>query len=196
MNNYIWVPDKEHEWLLADIIEDRGETINVSLNRSKNPGFNGLQVVKEDEGQEGKDIITNSTLKREGLCEFDDSHLVDLDDLCDMKNLHEGPLINILRRRFFQNQIYTYAGDILISVNPYKLIPELYEDPLKHYALNDITNTTRVPHVYAIANSALKNLTSQSFSKFVNQSVIISGESGAGMSFYRNVLLYLLNIFV
>lgn len=45
----------------------------------------------------------------------------------------------------------TYIGSILISVNPYKRIENLYsDDTLKKYSNKDIGDEP--PHVYAIAN--------------------------------------------
>ena len=180
MSQVIWVPDKDYEWILANIIEDKGLTLKVSINKSDNISlrFNDSTILKKNDT-----TPITAVMKRDQLCEFDQSHLLDLNDLCDMKNLHQGPLLHILRRRWLQDLIYTYAGDILISINPYKVISALYENPLSYYDPKEDSHTKQPPHVYAIANSALKKLSStQSDNIFQNQSVIISGESGAGKS--------------
>jgi myosin heavy subunit len=39
-----------------------------------------------------------------------------------MNNMHEGPLLALLDRRYAKDKIYTFTGDILISINPYKMI--------------------------------------------------------------------------
>ena len=44
-----------------------------------------------------------------------------------MQNLHEAPLLFLLQRRLKEGRIYTWAGDVLISLNPYAFIPELYQ---------------------------------------------------------------------
>jgi myosin heavy subunit len=58
------------------------------------------------------------------------THSLYLDDAARLNNLHEAALLNLLRTRFENDDIYTYTGDVLISVNPYKDVPLLYRMPL------------------------------------------------------------------
>ena len=44
------------------------------------------------------------------------SHATDHDDVGTMDDLHEAPLLELLRRRFDASRIYTWSGDVLISV--------------------------------------------------------------------------------
>jgi myosin-5 len=60
---------------------------------------------------------------------FDPSHLINMDDIANMNNMHEGPLLDVLKRRFAEDNIYTYTGDVLISINPYRNISNLYDMP-------------------------------------------------------------------
>ena len=53
------------------------------------------------------------------ICEVDETHEANLDNVTDMNNLHEAPLLYLLRRRLEQRTIYTWAGSVLVSVNPY-----------------------------------------------------------------------------
>ena len=48
----------------------------------------------------------------------DATHLEDLPDAARMNDLHEAPLLALLERRYNVGSIYTYTGDILISINP------------------------------------------------------------------------------
>ena len=43
-----------------------------------------------------------------------------VEDLASLPELDEGILLEELRTRYKQNNIYTYVGDILVSVNPFK----------------------------------------------------------------------------
>ena len=45
--------------------------------------------------------------------------LLPQDDIAKMNSLHEAPLLDLLRRRYWHKDIYTFTGDILISLNPY-----------------------------------------------------------------------------
>ncbi|RYG48069.1 hypothetical protein EON67_07945 [archaeon] len=53
----------------------------------------------------------------------DTSHLQDSSDIAAMNNMHEAPLLALLQRRYAADAIYTFTGDILISINPYKHLP-------------------------------------------------------------------------
>jgi hypothetical protein len=73
------------------------------------------------------------------------------------------------------------AGDILISINPYKRIEGLYTipDPLPDYKEH------RVPHVFAVAERAYRMMLEEGNPSKKNQSLIVSGESGAGKTEVR-----------
>lgn len=68
----------------------------------------------------------------------------------------------------------TYIGHVLISVNPFRMLPIYTDEVLRSYRGKN--RLEMPPHVYAIAESMYYNLTSYK----ENQCVIISGESGAG----------------
>eukprot|EP01102_Stenamoeba_stenopodia_P010428 TRINITY_DN313_c0_g3_i2.p1 TRINITY_DN313_c0_g3~~TRINITY_DN313_c0_g3_i2.p1 ORF type:complete len:1264 (+),score=385.55 TRINITY_DN313_c0_g3_i2:434-4225(+) len=83
-------------------------------------------------------------------------------------------ILENLRERFMHDIIYTNIGDVLISVNPFKWI-DIYTSEI----VQDYVGKARIempPHIYAIAESAYRNMLMEK----ENQCVIISGESGAG----------------
>lgn len=41
------------------------------------------------------------------------------DDLATLETLTEDAIVEQLQKRYNQNQIYTYIGDILVAVNPF-----------------------------------------------------------------------------
>ena len=77
--------------------------------------------------------------------------------------------------RFARDEIYTFVGSVLLAVNPYKLINGLYgEAPMKSY--EPLPSMEMVPHIYAVVERAYRKACHGRGS----QSLIISGESGAG----------------
>jgi len=98
----------------------------------------------------------------------------DIDDLCAMQMVSQDKIMNLLKERFYKNKIYTYSGDILISVNPYKQLPmynpkfaQLYQNRSK-VELN--------PHIYAVADSAYSKIMKAAG----DQCIVITGKSGSG----------------
>lgn len=95
-----------------------------------------------------------------------------VDDMTQLEDLHEASLLWNLRLRYDTGQIYTFAGSILIAVNPYKMIPDSYGIQMaKKYAGKSLG--TMPPHLFAIAASAHASLPTP-------QAIVISGESGSG----------------
>ena len=87
-----------------------------------------------------------------------------------------APLIlHNLRKRFESSKIYSNIGNILVSVNPYVRLPLYGEDTIRKYK-NRRQGEIMPPHVYDIAHDSFYRMTS--FQKL--QSIVISGESGAG----------------
>jgi len=88
--------------------------------------------------------------------------------------LHEGAIQNNVEVRYGKKQIYTYVGTILVSINPYEDIPNLYtEETIKQFLLK---GANAPPHLYAVSD----NVYNQMLSTGKDQSMLISGESGAG----------------
>ncbi|KAM8917438.1 myosin VIb isoform 1-T1 [Spinachia spinachia] len=98
-----------------------------------------------------------------------------MEDNCSLMYLNEATLLNNVRLRYNKDHIYTYVANILIAVNPYYDIHKLYGlDAIKSYRGKSLG--TLPPHVYAIADKAYRDMKVLKMS----QSIIVSGESGAG----------------
>ncbi|XP_055807191.1 myosin-2-like isoform X2 [Solanum dulcamara] len=95
-----------------------------------------------------------------------------VDDLIQLCYLNEPSVIHNLQYRYAQDRIYTKAGPVLIAVNPFKEI-QLYGNKLVTAYRKKLLDS---PHVYSITETAY----SQMMEDEINQSIIISGESGSG----------------
>ncbi|KAM4888057.1 unconventional myosin-IXb isoform 2-T2 [Thomomys bottae] len=113
----------------------------------------------------------------------------DFDDLCDLPELTEGALLETLRRRFLQHKIYTYAGSILLAVNPFRFLPIYNPKYVKMYENQQLGKLE--PHVFALADVAYHAM----LRKRVNQCIVISGESGSGKTQSTNFLIHCLTAF-
>uniref|UniRef100_A0A1A8U1B3 Myosin IXB n=1 Tax=Nothobranchius furzeri TaxID=105023 RepID=A0A1A8U1B3_NOTFU len=132
----------------------------------------------------GADSLTIEPLKQKGktflaqvnqVFPAEDDVNKHVEDNCSLMYLNEATLLNNVRVRYSKDRIYTYVANILIAVNPYYDIPKLYStDTIERYRGRSLG--TLPPHVYAIADKAYRDMKVLKMS----QSIIVSGESGAG----------------
>ena len=96
-------------------------------------------------------------------------------DVAQLLSLSEEAVMQNTMVRFSRDEIYSWVGSLLLAVNPYKQIGRLYgEEPMRAFEGKPLLNAR--PHVYAIAEEACRKARRGGGS----QSLIISGESGAG----------------
>ncbi|KAI3778635.1 hypothetical protein L2E82_08016 [Cichorium intybus] len=95
-----------------------------------------------------------------------------VDDLMQLSYLSEPSVLYNLQYRYDRDMIYSKAGAVLVAINPFKNIPLYGKDYVEGYKRKKIGR----PHVYAIADIAIREMIRDE----VNQSIVISGESGAG----------------
>jgi len=79
-------------------------------------------------------------------------------DLVHLSEVNNASILHSLRERFYKDRIYTSIGSILVAINPFKWIKNLYhEDLMVKYASNQYTLGSD-PHVFAIAHKALEGI--------------------------------------
>uniref|UniRef100_A0A663MN73 Myosin motor domain-containing protein n=1 Tax=Athene cunicularia TaxID=194338 RepID=A0A663MN73_ATHCN len=153
----VWIPDSVEVWRVAEI------------TRSYKEGDAILHLRLED----GSALAYPIEFQLPPLCNPD--CLSGADDLVALSYLHEPAVLHSLRRRFLEaNAIYTYCGIVLVAINPYKPLPIYEEEVIYAYSGREMGDMD--PHIFALAEEAYKQMVR--FGK--NQSLIISGESGAG----------------
>lgn len=106
-----------------------------------------------------------------------------VEDLTKLVHLHEPSILQVLRHRFFHGLIYTSTGSILVALNPFRRL-DLYSESIKekYYKLGGDKEAAKqlAPHVYTVADKAFRTMLSVMRDNKVNQTILVSGESGAG----------------
>ncbi|XP_071944753.1 unconventional myosin-XIX-like [Antedon mediterranea] len=100
---------------------------------------------------------------------------INTDDLVLLNPLSEPAVLNCLRERYLAGRYHTQTGNTLVTLNPFKATGHFDVHMIHRYHSDQKAHP---PHVFGIAETALCNLTRR-LDK-INQSIIVSGESGSG----------------
>ncbi|CAE7667888.1 XI-K [Symbiodinium pilosum] len=129
----------------------------------------------------------------------DPNCLKGVEDLLSLGDFNEGALLHNVRQRYFDDLIYTGIGSAaLTAVNPFQNLPGLYSEAKQKFyrdrsaaagASGDESELP--PHLFSVAAAAYTTMLSDAR----NQSIIISGESGAGKTeATKRILTYFANL--
>ncbi|XP_008403001.1 unconventional myosin-Va isoform X5 [Poecilia reticulata] len=156
----VWIPDAEEVWKSAELTKDY-----------KNDDAS-LQLMLED----GTTIDHKLDPKTKNLPYLRNPDiLVGENDLTALSYLHEPAVLHNLKVRFIDSKlIYTYCGIVLVAINPYETLPIYGTDIINAYSGQNMGDMD--PHIFAVAEEAYKQMARDER----NQSIIVSGESGAG----------------
>ncbi|XP_077557272.1 unconventional myosin-Id-like [Haemaphysalis longicornis] len=102
---------------------------------------------------------------------FDD---VGIGDFVLLEKITTDALLDNLKVRFNGGRVYTYIGEVCVSVNPYRTLNIYGPEQVADYRGREIFE--RPPHVFAIADAAYKEMKRKSR----DTCIVISGESGSG----------------
>ncbi|XP_041046932.1 unconventional myosin-Vb isoform X2 [Carcharodon carcharias] len=156
----VWIPDPEDVWRSAEVTKDYKEDDAI------------LHLKLEDEMP--LEYPINSKAEQLPFLRNPDI-LVGENDLTALSYLHEPAVLHNLKVRFLEsNAIYTYCGIVLVAINPYEQLPIYGEDVIQAYSGQNMGDMD--PHIFAVAEEAYKQMARDE----KNQSIIVSGESGAG----------------
>ncbi|XP_069604510.1 myosin-1B [Ranitomeya imitator] len=97
-----------------------------------------------------------------------------IEDMAMMTHLNEASVLYNLKERYAAWMIYTYSGLFCVTVNPYKWLP-VY-DPKVVAGYRGKKRMEAPPHIFSISDNAYQFMLTDR----ENQSVLITGESGAG----------------
>jgi myosin-5 len=106
-----------------------------------------------------------------------------VDDMTTLSYLHEPAILHNLQTRYSLNIIYTFTGTILIAVNPYCTL-NIYSNEMIEAYRGQILGKLP-PHVFAMGEDSFRSMINEG----TNQSILVSGESGAGKTETTKFLL-------
>lgn len=97
-----------------------------------------------------------------------------IEDMAMMTHLHEPAVLYNLKERYAAWMIYTYSGLFCVTVNPYKWLPVYNAEVVAAY--RGKKRQEAPPHIFSISDNAYQFMLTDR----ENQSILITGESGAG----------------
>ncbi|KAG3149423.1 Myosin-16 [Phytophthora idaei] len=167
MQVYVRVHDADYEWVHGRVLrrlESDASKLLVQLNCSD-------ATIEADEAQDvrmANELAAGQTL-------------AGVENLDALTHLHEPAFVDYLAQRYGVDKVYCRSGAVLIAVNPFKHIAGLYD--LHKYREEMPGWTALPPHVFSIAEGAYRSLRRRLHEPGAskkNQTILVSGESGAG----------------
>ena len=159
VNDPCFFKDEARGWILGRVTKVVGVGRTATLSLASTDG----KVTAE---RDASAVEAASERAREGV-----------EDMVALDELTEATVLSTLRVRYDRKQIYTNVGGILVAVNPYETIANVYgEDRMAGAAAADAAFSGAAPHPFVMAEQALRALDRDRAS----QSFVISGESGSG----------------
>nr|XP_042138467.1 unconventional myosin-XIX isoform X3 [Peromyscus maniculatus bairdii] len=136
----------------------------------------------------GSDAQGRASLKGD-LQEFlgGEAQLHQVDDLTKVNPVTLETVLRCLQARYTEDIFYTNAGCTLVALNPFKPIPQLYAAELMQEYHAAPQPQTLKPHIFTVGEQTYRNV--QSLIEPVNQSIVVSGESGAGKTWTSRCLM-------
>ncbi|KAF5010485.1 hypothetical protein FDECE_3377 [Fusarium decemcellulare] len=162
-----WQPDTAEGWVASELI-------NKTIDGSK------VKLTFQLENGETKDVDVTAEALQSGNHPslpplMNPTMLEASDDLTNLSHLNEPAVLQAIRLRYLQKEIYTYSGIVLIATNPFARVDSLYVPGMVQvYAGRQ--RATQAPHLFAIAEEAFMDMIRDK----KNQTIVVSGESGAG----------------
>ncbi|KNC48060.1 uncharacterized protein AMSG_04291 [Thecamonas trahens ATCC 50062] len=159
---YKWVHDDVDGFSLGEVVEDSGDTVKLRVR--------------------GEEV----TLPASELSAVNPPRFDKVDDMSSLTHLSDATVLHNLKERYFANMIYTYSGLFCVVINPYKILPIYTQEVVDRY--KGKRRAEIEPHVFTVADEAYRSMMEER----QNQSMLITGESGAGKTVNtKKVIQYL-----
>ena len=163
---WVWVTHKTECFIHANILDEQGDNVKVKL-------LTGEEVV----------------YPLENVFKMNPPKFDKTEDMAALSHLNEPAVYDNLKKRYYSGLIYTYSGLFCVVVNPYKKL-QIYSNEIVE-AYRGKRRSEMPPHVFSITDTAYRGMMLER----ENQSILVTGESGAGKTENtKKVIQYLVAI--
>ncbi|XP_067089110.1 myosin-16-like [Osmerus mordax] len=161
-----WVKDEKEAFVGGEIQSEEGDKVTVKTFKN-----------------------TTLTVKREDIHQMNPPKFYQASDMANLTFLNEASVMDNLRQRYIHMRIYTYSGLFCVTINPYKWLP-IYGSKVAQMFKGKKRNEVP-PHLFSISDNAYHDM----MMEHENQSMLITGESGAGKTENtKKVIQYFANV--
>ncbi|GAB7362407.1 hypothetical protein MBLNU230_g2730t1 [Neophaeotheca triangularis] len=163
-----WQPDQTEGWVASEVEQKVVDGDNVKLVFALESGESRtiettLAALNDDSASSTLPPLMNPAM------------LEASDDLTNLSHLNEPAVLQAIKLRYAQKEIYTYSGIVLIATNPFARVDSLYVPGMVQVYAGK-SRASQAPHLFAIAEEAFADMLRSG----QNQTIVVSGESGAG----------------
>uniref|UniRef100_A0A8C4TC04 Myosin-16 n=1 Tax=Erpetoichthys calabaricus TaxID=27687 RepID=A0A8C4TC04_ERPCA len=161
-----WVKDDKEAFIAAEVQSEKGEQVTV-------------KTVKN----------TTLTIKKDDIQQMNPPKFYQATDMANLTFLNEASVLENLRSRYVNMRIYTYSGLFCVTINPYKWLAIYGARVAQMY--KGRKRNEMPPHLFSISDNAYHDM----LMEHENQSMLITGESGAGKTENtKKVIQYFANV--
>lgn len=153
-----WIRNENSVWEKVNLIDSNNEHM---IFKDEND-----EIIKISKKEKKKYLLRNSD--EEDNC----------NNLTNLVNLNAASILNNLNLRYDNNNIYTFNDNILLAINPFKTLDIYDKNIIDIYNSNSNNIEQKLPHPYLVGQLSYDNLKNNNVK--MNQSILVSGESGAG----------------
>ncbi|XP_039972878.1 myosin-16-like [Xiphias gladius] len=161
-----WVKDEKEAFIAGEIQSEEGDKVTVKTTKN-----------------------TTVTVRKNDVQQMNPPKFYQASDMADLTFLNEASVLENLRSRYVSMRIYTYSGLFCVTINPYKWLP-IYGAKVAQIYKGKKRNEVP-PHLFSISDNAYHDM----MMEHENQSMLITGESGAGKTENtKKVIQYFANV--
>ncbi|XP_051243442.1 myosin-16-like [Dicentrarchus labrax] len=161
-----WVKDEKEAFIAGEIQSEDGDKVSVKTTKN-----------------------TTVAVRKDDVQQMNPPKFYQASDMANLTFLNEASVLENLRSRYVSMRIYTYSGLFCVTINPYKWLP-IYGAKVAQVYKGKKRNEVP-PHLFSISDNAYHDM----LMEHENQSMLITGESGAGKTENtKKVIQYFANV--